>query len=239
MKSNHYPSDLDRLKREYRARRDSSRSGKMYGPMNSTSLFMSHQRQRAVADLLRQENVKHLRNHKILEIGCGNASFLYEMLTYKASLNNLYGLELIQGRARSTKGCFKHAKITIADAQHLPLEDNSMHIILQSMVFSSILDLQIKQRIARDILRVLKPHGYLIWYDFWINLTNAHTKGITLSDIRDLFPGCQITWRRIMLAPPIAHRIVPYSWTLSLLLHNLRLLNSHYVVLIKSNKEMR
>ena len=82
-------------------------------------------------------------------------------------------------------------------------------------------------------MRVLTRTGMIVWYDFWLNPTNPQTRGIRLGEIRRLFPDCRLDVRCVTLAPPIARRVVPLSWTLALVLENLRALNSHYLVGIK------
>jgi len=86
---------------------------------------------------------------------------------------------------------------------------------------------------ALEMLRVLKPGGFVIWYDFWLNPTNKQTRGIKPAEIRQLFPRCKIQQKRVTLAPPIARRLVPFSWGLAYALESLKFLNSHYLALIQ------
>jgi hypothetical protein len=75
-------------------------------------------------------------------------------------------------------------------------------MIVQSTVFSSILDSDMKRKVASEMVRVLKPDGLIIWYDCFVsNPRNKDVKGITKNEIHQLFPGCQIDLRRVTLAP--------------------------------------
>jgi len=47
------------------------------------------------------------------------------------------------------------------NAEELPYEDESFDIVMQFTVFTSILDNEMKIRIAKEMLRVLKPKGIL------------------------------------------------------------------------------
>jgi len=87
------------------------------------------------------------------------------------------------------------------------------------------------------MLRVLKPNGIILWYDFWLNPTNPQTRGIRPKEIRELFPNCNFEFHKITLAPPIARRIVPLSWGLALFLEGLKIFNSHYLVVIRPLKK--
>jgi len=127
------------------------------------------------------------------------------------------------------------ANLSNADGQRLPYLPEIFDLVVQFTAFSSILDPQLKQNMAAEMLRVLKPRGALIWYDFWWNPTNIQTKGIRFKEIRTLFPGCSLIIRRITLAPPIARKVVPISLSFAQALESFRILNSHYLVLIRKN----
>ena len=69
-----------------------------------------------------------------------------------------------------------------------------------------------KQAIAREMLRVLKPQGSILWYDFFMdNPRNSNVRGIGRRELASLFPDCRIWLRRVTLAPPLARRIVPVT----------------------------
>ena len=88
---------------------------------------------------------------------------------------------------------------------------------------------------ASEMLRVLRIGGAILWFDFWLNPTNPQTGGIRPKEIRTLFPYCTYIFRKITLAPPIARRIVPFSWPLAQFLESFGIFNSHYLVLIRKN----
>jgi hypothetical protein len=86
---------------------------------------------------------------------------------------------------------------------------------------------------AQELLRVTRPGGMILWYDFWLNPSNPQTRGIRPAEIKRLFPGCTFRFERITLAPPLARRLVPLSWGLSLLLEGVKIFNTHYLVAIR------
>jgi hypothetical protein len=49
----------------------------------------------------------------------------------------------------------------------------------------------LKAQIAREMMRVLKPAGYLLWYDMQVGNT-ANTRAISGNEIRQLFPNAHI-----------------------------------------------
>jgi SAM-dependent methyltransferase len=79
-------------------------------------------------------------------------------------------------------------------------------------VFSSILDAPARQALAQEMLRVLKPGGYVFVYDFRISHPqNPDTTGIRKAEIRRLFPGLPFQVHSLTLAPPLARRLAPLS----------------------------
>jgi hypothetical protein len=93
-----------------------------------------------------------------------------------------------------------------------------------------------RQCIATEMLRVLKPGGFVLWYDFFVdNPRNPDVRGVRRREIRKLFPGCQIHLRRITLAPPIGRLVGRYSPFVYMLLSRSKTLCTHYLGLIKKN----
>lgn len=231
--SGQYGSDLERLKAEYEARELRLAGSDIYSPFNLSYLFAVQQRQRAMLDLMRREGFSSLHGKRVLDLGCGRGRMLVEFLGYNASVDCLHGTDLILNRVQDAHKLLPHLPVTCADAQQLPYEANSFDVVFQFTVFSSVLDWPVKKKMAREMLRVVRPGGMILWYDFWFNPTNRETAGIRLAELRALFPNCRYTFKRITLAPPITRRLASRSWLLCMLLEKLRLFNTHYLVAIR------
>jgi ubiquinone/menaquinone biosynthesis C-methylase UbiE len=225
--------DIDRLRKEYARRRDSSADLQRYSLFNTAYLFAMQQRERALLRLLQDEQMQHLAGKRILEVGCGSGGVLLEYLGYGADPGGLTGVDLLEDRLVEGQKRLPGARFVCANAQRLPYPDKCYDLALQYTAFSSILDDQVKQEMAAEMLRVLKPDGMIIWYDFWLNPKNPQTRGIGIADIRQYFPNCRLRIKRITLAPPLARAVVPVSWLVGLLLEKLALFNTHYLVAIQ------
>jgi ubiquinone/menaquinone biosynthesis C-methylase UbiE len=142
---------------------------------------------------------------------------------------------LLPDRISKAKARLPHLPLSCADGQAIPYPTDTFDLVMQYTVFSSILDNVIKSNMAQEMLRVLKPHGMILWYDLWLNPTNPQTKGIRPKEIRSLFPNCEFDFRKITLAPPIARHLVPISWLMSAFLEKLTIFNTHYLVAIRPN----
>ncbi len=115
-------------------------------------------------------------------------------------------------------------------AAKLDFPDGAFDCVLQSTVFTSILDDAVRQQIAREMLRVLRPDGLILWYDFHVNNPwNPDVRRVSRREIRRLFPGCRVELRSVSLAPPLSRRIAPYSWLLCHLLSAIPFLCTHYL----------
>jgi SAM-dependent methyltransferase len=224
-------AEVQRLEAAYGRRREGDR----YSCFNPGQLFLLQQRERQVLALLRSQGLSRLQGRKILEIGCGDGIWLGDFIKWGAEPGNLTGLDLLPGAPAAARANLP-ARVSLiqADGAYLPLAAGTFDLVLQSTVFTSILDPLMKQSVAREMLRVLKPQGLILWYDYHLNNpANPDVRGVKKAEIHRLFPGCDITLRRLTLAPPIARRLAPHSFLLCYLLEELRFLNSHYLGVIR------
>lgn len=90
---------------------------------------------------------------------------------------------------------------------------------------------------AQEMLRVVKPNGAILWFDFFLNNPqNPGVRGIRLREIRTLFPNCAIALKRRMLAPPLTRLLAPYSLMLCQSLAALGVFDTHYLGLIEKQQ---
>ncbi len=239
MSKNRAADDLSRLRSEYADIAKRIAGSDIYSPFNQAHLFYLQQRQRNSLELLCKKGFFSLGEYTVLELGCGTGGVLLEFLAYGANPDRLHGTDLLPDRVEQAYTRLSHIALTCADGQSLPYSNNTFDLVLQYTVFTSVLDDGIKANLAREMLRVLRPQGMILWYDFWLNPSNPQAKGIRPPEIRKLFPSCSFEFHQISLAPPVARRLVPISWTLALLLEKIRIINSHYLVAIHPDPKNR
>ncbi len=105
--------------------------------------------------------------------------------------------------------------------------------MLQSTVFSSLLDDAFQQRLADAMWAAVKPGGGVLWYDFTVdNPRNPDVRGVPLRRVRELFPGGELRARRITLAPPIARAVTRVHPSLYTLFNAVPLLRTHVLAWI-------
>ena len=220
--------------REAYARRQKHPQG-TYSFLNPSYVLQIQERDSELLSMLSQNGVDRLETKKILEIGCGTGYWLRAFLQWGALPENIFGIDLLAERIEQARKLCPHGVLLeCGNAAALDFPDSSFDLVLQSTVFSSILDLVMKQRVAAEMLRVTRQNGFVLWYDFHVNNPrNLDVRGVSKDEIRQLFPGCHVHLRRITLAPPIGRFVGRYSPLLYTLLSRTRILCTHYLGLIK------
>ena len=228
-----------RIREEY-ARRAERLPADFYSVSRPHALFHYTQRVRVVVRTLVKAGFFPLDRFEILEVGCGPGNWLVDFESWGARRENLYGIELDPTRADAARRRLSlpsgpaDANIKTGDASKLPWDDACFDLVLQSTVFTSVLDESVRRQIAREMLRVLRPDGAILWYDFsYDNPNNPAVRGVRKAEIRSLFPGCRVELERLTLAPPVARRLVKISWIGAAMLEKAGLLNTHYLGLIR------
>jgi len=227
--------ELDRLRRTYE-HRISSIPAQRYARTNPGHLYALHEREAAMAALLRSAGLKSLAGLRILDVGCGRGSTLRQFLEYDADPAELWGIDLLPAFVQQARSASGSLQVICGSAADLPFPEGSFDFVSQFMLFTSVLSVEMKRNIAREISRVLVPGGKLLWYDFaFNNPANPDVRGIRLAEVRRLFPGFSMTSRRITLAPPLGRTIGHLGPTIYYLTSKIRFLCTHYLCLLEKH----
>jgi SAM-dependent methyltransferase len=234
-----YAAEEARIKAAYAHRDTTPEILKRESHFDRACLFMMQEQEREILALLGRHGREDLANQKILEVGCGVGGNLRRLIKWGARPENVAGLDLLpenidQARRLSPNGVSLH----IGNAANIPFLDGSFDLVVQVTVFSSILDPRMKQRIAQEMLRVLRAGGAILWLDFFFNNPrNPDVRGVGRKEIRSLFPDCIVEVTRVNLAPPLVRLLAPRSWLLCDFLSGLALLDTHYLGLFRMKHE--
>ncbi len=209
--------------------------GKRYSWFQHGYLFIRQQCERRVLPFLERYGITDLESLSILEVGCGAGKWLCELVKWGARPERITGVDLLADSiAVARRLCAPAVKLQCASAAQLPFADATFDLVLQSMVFTSILDLNLKQQVAAEMLRVLKKDGLILWYDYHVNNPwNHDVRGVRRSEIAKLFPDCRIELEHATLIPPLARRLAPYSYLGCYLLEKFPLFCTHYLGAIR------
>jgi glycosyltransferase involved in cell wall biosynthesis/SAM-dependent methyltransferase len=173
--------ERERIRRAF-ARRDAA-------PARDDAALVAARR-RDVAGLLAAEGVAMPAAPRVLDVGCGRGDSLADVGV------DAFGVDLVEARVALARTRSPRARLAVADAAELPFRDESFDLCILSTVLSSIRDDDLLRRAADDVLRVLRPGGAVVVYDFALNPLNRDVRGVPVRTIRRLFPGCRVAARR-------------------------------------------
>src|SRR2546425_2518897 len=156
-----------------------------YSWFNPGHLFLVQERERRLLTLLQRHGFTLLDTYKMLEIGCGTGYWLREFIKWGARPENIAGVDLLSDRVvEAKKLCPEAVQVQCGSASALAFPSDTFDLVLQSTVFTSVLDVSMKQRIASEMLRVVKRDGCILWYDYRVNNPwNSNVRGVKRREI--------------------------------------------------------
>jgi len=174
-------------------------------------------------------NYSSYKNKKLLEIGAGTGNNLLEFMKLGFEKENIFANEINPNRSSKLLEKIDIDNIFFGDALDI-VTKKKFDVILVSTVFTSILNYDIKNKIAIKMFDLLNSNGIIIWYDFkFNNPNNKNVKGIKKSEIKKMFSRTKkIKFYNVTLAPPIGRRFP----TLYNLINLLPFLRTHLLAII-------
>jgi SAM-dependent methyltransferase len=222
-----YPDEVRRIREVYKER-TMGRNAVTVTPMDLFGRCAVHEREELLVTIFRRQGLSTLAGLKILDLGCGAGALLGHLFDYGAEPENCFGVDIIEERLVFAKHLRPNINFILGSGAQLPLPDETFDFVFQFLLFTSVLDPDIKRTIAGEILRTLRRGGRLIWYDFaYDNPQNPDVKGIGRREIRKLLPGCRLSFWRLTLAPPVGRLAVRISPFLYRALSQVPLLRTH------------
>jgi SAM-dependent methyltransferase len=210
-------------------------AGSLYSPLRPEVWQGLQERQRAMLRRFKAAGITDLAPLRITEVGCGSGGNLLELLRLGARPEHLTGLELLPERHAAARHALPAAStVWLGDATQAPVAPGSQDIVLQSTVFSSLLDDAFQQRLASAMWQWLKPGGAVLWYDFTMNNPrNADVRGVPLARVRQLFEQGHLQADRVTLAPPLARLVCRWHPGLYSVFNALPLLRTHLLAWVR------
>ena len=202
------PAELEAIQRTYdgyeadhRARLwDRRRPG--YGRLVAT--LQERLRESLVASVPRSDGV-------VLDLGCGDGDLTDERARLPGGTDWI-GLDLREDAVNRARARFPDTRFIVASADAVPLADASVDVVVARVLFSSLPSMRLEDAVAREIGRLLRPGGWLVWLDVrYRNPANPAIHGLSERHIARLFPGWHRELRLVGLLPPIARRLGPIT----------------------------
>jgi len=106
-------------------------------------------------------------------------------------------------------------------------------------MMSSVLDPGMRRTIVSEMLRVVRPGGILLWYDFTVNPFNRDVAGIRHGELCGLFQGAVVNASRVTLAPPLTRLLAPRAWLACEILAAIPWLRTHLFATVRRPESPR
>jgi ubiquinone/menaquinone biosynthesis C-methylase UbiE len=164
------------------------------------------ERERIVDEALARRRMA-LADLDILEVGCGIGAELTRFVIRGASPGRISGIDLLPSAIAEAEQRLPGAHLTTGDASTLTYPTGSFDLVYQAMALSSMQSPTMRRQVAAEMLRVTRPRGLIVSYDFAWNPMNRDTVGIGTRELRRLFPDMSVEIHRVTLAPPLARAV--------------------------------
>ena len=132
--------EINRIKDVYK---DRSINPKIdYNPVLPQNTYFVISREKMLAKLLNKYFNSDLSNTQLLDVGFGSGNDILNLIRFGIDIKNVHGVEILPERYNRVKEILVNADLKLIEGFTLPYEDNSIDLLMQSTVFSSILDFE-------------------------------------------------------------------------------------------------
>ncbi|MGE5553676.1 MAG: class I SAM-dependent methyltransferase [Betaproteobacteria bacterium] len=233
MRASPESGEVKRLKKVYEAYSHKAAIRHRWRLDNPGNQAIACERRIATFEVLKKNGYLPLTAVKVLDVGCGSGTELARLAEWGALHQNLYGIDLIPERIEAANRNYLDLNFQCINAECLPWPDGTFDLVMLFTVFSSMLDDSMAFNVAREVTRVLKSGGAVVWYDMrYRNPYNRNVHGITRRRLHQLFPSFRFELRSITLLPPLARRLGKLIPLLYPLLVRIPSLRTHYLGLL-------
>ena len=190
-------SELSRIRQAYEERQRSVPADR-YSRMNPGHLYALQEREATMAALLRSAGLRSLAGLRILDVGCGRGATLRQYLEYEAAPELLWGIDLLSSLIQPAQELTPAARLFCGSASRLPFADGSFDLISQFMLFTSVLNFEIRMQIAVEMARVLV-------------LAESSCGTTSLTTILRIRMSAELEWERSVGCFPASHAAAAVS----------------------------
>jgi ubiquinone/menaquinone biosynthesis C-methylase UbiE len=200
--------EITRIQAAYQGYQDANLGATRWSPTNEGNHRIGSERAALIKCFLQRHGYLPLQECRILDAGCGSGDVLAGCVAWGAQPHSLFGLELLGGRAAAAQARHPSLAILQGNAAALGFDAASFDLVFFFTVFSSVLDDTMRQAMAAETVRVLKPHGAVVWYDLRIpNPRNANLRPLGRRQVAALFPSLTPHLCTTTVLPPLARRL--------------------------------
>ena len=105
-------------------------------------------------------------NAKVLDIGCGTGSSLLQFIKLGFRPENLTGVDSGADRIDQARERFPNVTFRCVSAEWMSFPDATFDVAFEPTLFMMLTSEEVAHRIAREMLRVTRPGGYVMLTDW-------------------------------------------------------------------------
>jgi len=166
-------AEVERIRQMYAERDLNPVIQERWAPFAEDEADHRNQQYWSMAQMFRRIGKSSLAGLKILDVGCGQGRFLRACLDMGASPQNLVGVDLHSAAIEEARRLSPQLRFHLGTGSELNFADGEFDLVTQFVVFSSIFHSGLRQRLAAEMFRVLKPGGYIFWWDLMITVAKS------------------------------------------------------------------
>ena len=203
---------------------------------NIGNIVIEEERFYKARQMLKYYNID-LKNKKILDIGCAGGNTVKMIIGLGANERNIYGIDIRQNRINDAINAYPYAKFSRMDVRNMKYSDEEFDVINIFTLFSSIKDSKSRNLASKEIQRVLKPGGAILYYDIrYNNPFNRNVLQVKYKDIKSLFPNMKKELKLITVLPPLVRLLGGLAEYVYPKLSKIPFLNTHHIgLMVKDN----
>jgi ubiquinone/menaquinone biosynthesis C-methylase UbiE len=179
---------------------------------NPGVLFQNLAFEKSIVEALR--SIRLDKSWKILDVGCGAGFSLLRLLSYGLEPDRLHGIDISQDRIARGRKRQPALNFTLGDATAMEYPANTFDLALESTMFVQITDEVMASGIAREMVRVVKPGGYILLTDWRYSFGRKGYLALSPARIARLFGvGTEtsvVCRRKGALLPPLGRALSRY-----------------------------
>jgi len=226
-------SEHERVTKAYQRRSDGELSSR-YCLFNRGNLQHLQERERVLLRMLKKCFGGSVRERRVLDIGCGRGGTLLPMLLYRFKPQNCFGVDILEDRIADARTLLPNVTFACCSAEAIPFEKETFDLVTMFTCLSSVLDKEIRAKICRQAIEMLRPGGWVLIYDFRVdNPSNPDVSAVRLSELKGHFPGMNCSSRTLTLLPPLARLTGRYSPSLCGILALVPFLRTHRMTIFQ------
>ncbi len=177
-----YEEELERIRTAYDERDAAAAAAATGGWADPGYRFYMQRLERSVLAAFDATGVP-LTGAAVLEVGSGSGYFAHRLFEYGAA--SAAGIDLMEARVEAARERYPTLELVAGDAGALPWQDGAFDVVTQFTCLSSILDPEVRARVAAEMWRVLRPGGAVVSYD----IAHPHPLITRLRKLRGLESG--------------------------------------------------